>query len=564
MDIGKMLRDMLAGGGTSGMVQQALAGTSATPQPAAGTPPSGGTGGAAAVPAQPQAYTSPPQLMELYTDLLDRQEKKNNINRGIGLIGSSLAFEENRPGIMAAFNNRQGQQSPTDILSTVMELQGKTTALQNKAAQRATLPAIAKQYGLDLQTAQYLFDEGTLDAVIQDLEKPNKQLAEDANGQHSIVDLTDGSVGEPFGAPKKRETEIVEGQNGEKFAVYKDTKERVGGASVVAGQRKTEIVEGQNGEKFTVYSDTKERVAGAPVVAGQRKTEYVDEPGTGGKKLVYSDTKEPVGSGDMAGTGTTTDQQNYTRDEADRKARNMPSRSFTDYLADQRKSVVTNSNLGRDGIDYGDPEKGFAWKRDAEGNVMLGKDRAPIQIPIIGGSAEKEAKDADTMAKAKRGERLQVADTVTANIDRALSGVEALKDTWVPATGLRGFIASSVPGTPQYDVAQTLETVKANLGFDKLQAMRAASPTGAALGPVSDFENKLLQSVMGNLEQGQSHGQFKWNLARVRRIYEGIMTGEFVKDGVPNKAAADAALDEIAQPDQAEKSIEDLLKEYGK
>jgi hypothetical protein len=46
-----------------------------------------------------------------------------------------------------------------------------------------------------------------------------------------------------------------------------------------------------------------------------------------------------------------------------------------------------------------------------------------------------------------------------------------------------------------------LETIKANIGFDKLQAMREASPTGGALGAISDMENKLLQAVQGALDQ---------------------------------------------------------------
>ena len=46
--------------------------TSATPAPAGSTSPAMGTAPGTDAPAQPQAYTSPPDLMNLYTKLMDR------------------------------------------------------------------------------------------------------------------------------------------------------------------------------------------------------------------------------------------------------------------------------------------------------------------------------------------------------------------------------------------------------------------------------------------------------------------------------------------------------------
>lgn len=87
---------------------------------------------------------------------------------------------------------------------------------------------------------------------------------------------------------------------------------------------------------------------------------------------------------------------------------------------------------------------------------------------------------------------------------------------WTKA-GILGAVTSGIPGTPAYDLAKVLDTIKANIGFDKLQQMRTDSPTGGALGQVSDFENRLLQSVRGAVEQGQSPGQLRANLMRVQK-----------------------------------------------
>jgi len=88
---------------------------------------------------------------------------------------------------------------------------------------------------------------------------------------------------------------------------------------------------------------------------------------------------------------------------------------------------------------------------------------------------------------------------------------KAIKSTGVTTAGFAANIAG-VKGTPQYNLARLLETIKANLGFDKLQQMRDASPTGGALGQVSEMENRLLQAVKGSLDQGQDADVLKENL----------------------------------------------------
>jgi hypothetical protein len=101
---------------------------------------------------------------------------------------------------------------------------------------------------------------------------------------------------------------------------------------------------------------------------------------------------------------------------------------------------------------------------------------------------------------------------VAEDIDRALS----LADSWT--TGFTGSAMSFVPGSDAYNLKAMLDGIKANIGFDKLQEMRANSPTGGALGQVSERENTLLQSVMGSLDQSQSKDQFRRNLERLKRV----------------------------------------------
>jgi hypothetical protein len=91
-----------------------------------------------------------------------------------------------------------------------------------------------------------------------------------------------------------------------------------------------------------------------------------------------------------------------------------------------------------------------------------------------------------------------------------------------PFTSGVGAWARIIPATPQKNLSEILGTIKANIGFDKLQDMRNNSPTGGALGQVSEFENKLLQAVQGSLDQSQSPAELKKNLEQIRDNLAGL------------------------------------------
>lgn len=78
-----------------------------------------------------------------------------------------------------------------------------------------------------------------------------------------------------------------------------------------------------------------------------------------------------------------------------------------------------------------------------------------------------------------------------------------------------GSVLSHIPETDARDFAADLNTLKANIAFGELAAMRNASKTGGALGAVSDRELALLESALGALDQGQSPASLKRNLQQI-------------------------------------------------
>lgn len=165
--------------------------------------------------------------------------------------------------------------------------------------------------------------------------------------------------------------------------------------------------------------------------------------------------------------------------------------------------------------------------------------------PIPGGPV-----DAENKGQAKKEIKTRVlrqiqADTVNNKIEEALQNV----DKWT--TGVPGVVSGMVPGTKSHDLQNTLNTVKANIGFDKLQSMRNASPTGGALGQVSEMENKLLQQTFGSVEQSQSADQLRKNLEELQKVYNRIIHGEEAVDMIDITV------------DMSKKSNEELLKMIG-
>lgn len=86
-------------------------------------------------------------------------------------------------------------------------------------------------------------------------------------------------------------------------------------------------------------------------------------------------------------------------------------------------------------------------------------------------------------------------------------------------TGFGSYL-SVVPGTKAKQLGSVIATIKARLGFDQLQQMRNASPTGGALGQVAVKELEALQSAIASLDQSLDADALKKNVAQIRQSYK--------------------------------------------
>lgn len=160
-----------------------------------------------------------------------------------------------------------------------------------------------------------------------------------------------------------------------------------------------------------------------------------------------------------------------------------------------------------------DTPQGQMWVTPPTGGVagatpVIGPDGKPVQSK----QSAKEAKDAE-----KEGIRtkaaLERADFVLGKVG------DAIKQTGFMSTGAMGQLTRNLGGTPAFNLNKTVDSIKANIGFAELQAMREASPTGGALGNVAIQELNMLQSVLGSLDTAQDDDQLLKSLYSIEKHY---------------------------------------------
>lgn len=180
---------------------------------------------------------------------------------------------------------------------------------------------------------------------------------------------------------------------------------------------------------------------------------------------------------------------------------------------------------------------------------------SPDQSPTLKGAQETaklEAKHAFEMKKAEPKVRRMGLSMRTKNVMLNKSFDQALANTSGWTTGFMGKLGSFVPGSPAFDLQESLKPIIANLGFDKLQDMRDNSPTGGALGQVSERELDLLISAVASLNTAQSEEQFRENLQTVKEHYANYLSAyaaayqeDYGKPLFPEQAAQNSELEAL-------------------
>lgn len=222
-------------------------------------------------------------------------------------------------------------------------------------------------------------------------------------------------------------------------------------------------------------------------------------------------------------------------------------------------TVITN-NMGPTGVDYGNPGNGLVWQRDQSGNVVTDERGAPIAIPYQGGPVWNEQAQA-ARGQAETDKAQQEQQATTDNV--VLNQVNAIRDMLnnggifdLPEVGIVGNALGRMGVNQEaVNMRNRLATLEGMVSFDQLARMRAASPTGGALGAISERELTLLSAQLGTLAQSSDAQTIKETLD----LLESVMRKA---DAYPN--AAQFGFGGTSNGKQTQSmSNEDLLRKYG-
>ena len=188
--------------------------------------------------------------------------------------------------------------------------------------------------------------------------------------------------------------------------------------------------------------------------------------------------------------------------------------TFLDYQTALAEAKRTQNNVTvKTGQDASGPELLGTSGLVAIPDTTIAEGFRVVPAPGSPLAAEREAQ---AEAKDKReAQATASANLVLQDIDKAIGQVSG----WTAGVGSK---LAAIPGTGARDLSSSLDTIKANIGFDRLQQMRYSSPTGGALGGIAVEELRMLQAVLGSLETSQSPDQLRQNLERLRQVYEPI------------------------------------------
>lgn len=268
-----------------------------------------------------------------------------------------------------------------------------------------------------------------------------------------------------------------------------------------------------------------------------------------GGQLVNPITGEVIYEGQPQSPSPTDDMREYEMARSQGYAG-----TFTDYMTEMRRAGATTVNVGPSGIDYGQPPTDMVWLRNPDGTVRLDQRGAPMAAVVSGSKSDTDrVKSITEMAgsaigEAERQGAASSADATASQIvtDAAARAREAAQNRNAGAAGTT--IVGQLPWTDSAEVLRQTNVLKSMASIENLNAMRAESKTGGALGNVTERELQILQDKSGALDPNSP------NFQRDLDDYERTLLRT-----IHGKDAGDA----IFEATRGDKTDDDLFREYG-
>lgn len=134
----------------------------------------------------------------------------------------------------------------------------------------------------------------------------------------------------------------------------------------------------------------------------------------------------------------------------------------------------------------------------------------------VGGGQPQIVSVTDTITDAEKDMAEAKAQVKTVNLIGSIDGAIAMIDQGAKVGGWYGF-GEYIPKSDQRTFNALLDSIRSNVGFDALKALREG---GGTLGQVSNIENLLLQSEVAKLDGYTDGRDIKASLQKIRNLTE--------------------------------------------
>lgn len=111
-------------------------------------------------------------------------------------------------------------------------------------------------------------------------------------------------------------------------------------------------------------------------------------------------------------------------------------------------------------------------------------------------------------------------------MDKAFRARELSKQSMFATGGgapIARVVGSLIGGTDANAIKGALDVIGGNVAFDRLQKMREESPTGGALGAVTERELDLLKSTIASLDPDQPDEDFQGAMQNIANAYGRVL-----------------------------------------
>jgi hypothetical protein len=319
-----------------------------------------------------------------------------------------------------------------------------------------------------------------------------------------------------------REFEMEKIRNQQDFDLGKITIQQKFELDKIAEQRKYEAQKDPMNQQFQFLQNEAQNmpkapvVQGPPTVAGEAPKSYENIPGT---NVQWSGSPEVDFFSKMFKTPLTEEEASRLRIAA--ATRQNINETFA-AIKDDREKIQKTQEFGTPKL-----EAGYMWADQAaaeKGDFSKGQVPMPGTKAFIEMEQSKKQDEKNKFAEAIRKSAMLGA------IDRSIGYIdEAEKGGSLPVAGMGG-LYNWAPYTGALSLGSELNTIRGQLGIAELQRMREMSPTGGALGPVSDYENRVLQGTLETLNQSEDPATLKERLIRLKQITMDVIDGSLQED----------------------------------